>query len=277
VLLLNSTPDTTGVIPESHAAAYRAFGNEIRRRFETPLKETGGEGNSIDLEFQQPTEVNHVILQEDLTKGQRVLAFSVEGMNEKGEWKELYAGTSVGYKRICQFEPLRVKKVRVSFPNAKARPHVASFSVYNITGVKLTPETRDDRDRFYDGVASKQGSAASREPDVKVGTWEVDARSDRGNELQLDLTRFMTKVGQYELTFAPRKGESAPDIRFSGWGVEMYGAKIDDAVELLKGTTTFRITRSQQTLDDFPTIFHVTMMNTDRKQSGIITIKRLTY
>jgi len=57
----------------------------------------------------------------------------------------------------------------------------------------------------------------------------------------------------------------------------MYGAKIEGAVELLKGTTAFRITRSQQTLDDFPTVFHVTMKNTKEKQRGVITIRRVTY
>jgi len=277
VLLLNSTPDTTGLIPESHVAAYRAFGNEIKRRFDTPLKTTRGDGNTVEMEFPEPTEVNHVILQEDLAKGQRVLAFSLEGMNETGEWKELSAGTSVGFKRICQFEPLRLKKVKVSFANAKARPHITNFSVYNIAGVKFAPETRDDRDRFYDGVASKQGTAATREPDVEVGTWETDATSAGWSEVRLDLTKHVTKVGQYEVTLAARAGARAPDLEFRNWEVEMYGAKIEGAVELLKGTTTFRITRSQQTLDDFPTVFHVTMKNTKEKQRGVITIRRVTY
>ena len=47
VLLLNSTPDTSGLIPESHVKAYKAFGDEIKRRFDNPVKETKGEGNSL--------------------------------------------------------------------------------------------------------------------------------------------------------------------------------------------------------------------------------------
>ena len=44
VLLLNSTPDTTGVIPHTHAAVYQAFGKEIENRFAHPLKQTAGNG-----------------------------------------------------------------------------------------------------------------------------------------------------------------------------------------------------------------------------------------
>ena len=79
VLLLNSTPDTTGLIPESHKVRYKEFGNEIRRRFDNPVMRKSGERNLLEIRFPKPTEINHVILQEDLSKGQRVLAFSIEG------------------------------------------------------------------------------------------------------------------------------------------------------------------------------------------------------
>lgn len=42
VLLLNSTPDTTGLIPESHVEVYRKFGEEIEKRFSTPLPADAG-------------------------------------------------------------------------------------------------------------------------------------------------------------------------------------------------------------------------------------------
>jgi alpha-L-fucosidase len=277
VLLLNSTPDTTGLIPESHASAYRAFGDEIRRRFDTPLGKTRGEGNVIELEFPQPTEVNHVVLQENLAKGQRVLAFSVEGKNEQGEWKELYSGTSVGFKRICAFQPLRLRSVRVVVTNTKARPQISAFAAYNVSGVRLEPEKRDDRDRFYDGVASRQGTVAGQEPEVEIGTWEVAAKGAAWSDLRLDLTKHVTKVGQYEVTFAAAPGGMLSDLEFGHWELEMYGAKIDGAAELLKGRSAFRITRSQQTLDDFPTIFRVSMKSNGERQSGVITIRRLTY
>ena len=277
VLLLNSTPDTTGLIPTSHAAAYKAFGDEIRRRFETPLKKTTGSGNSLEMDFSKATEVNHVILQEDLTRGQRVLGFSIDGLDSRGQWKEVYNGTSIGFKRICSFKPVQLKKLRVLFTNVKAQPHIANFAVYNVKGVKFEPEKRDDRDRFYDGVGSKQGSVASQEPAVEIGKWDAPEKSGEWNELRLDLTRFVRKIGQYEIRFIAQPGGQEAEIEFRDWGVEMYGGKINDAVERLIGRAAFRLTRSQQTVDEFPTIFRVRMKIPKGDPSGVITIRRLTY
>ncbi len=82
LLLLNSTPDTTGLIPQSHVNAYAKFGKEIQRRFGTPKAKTAGTGNQMEISFSTPTEINHAILQEDLSMGQRILAFRIKVMNQ---------------------------------------------------------------------------------------------------------------------------------------------------------------------------------------------------
>ena len=175
VLLINSTPDTTGLIPESHVAAYKKFGDEIKRRFDNPVKKTAGEGNSLEMKFSKPTEINHVILQEDLSMGQRVLAFSIEGMDENRQWKEVYDGTSIGHKRICYFNPVTLKKIRVSFTNTKAEPQITNFAVYNIKGVSMEPEKRKDNSRFYDGIAKKMGTDQIDEPAIEIGRWDINS------------------------------------------------------------------------------------------------------
>jgi alpha-L-fucosidase len=277
VLLLNSTPDTTGLIPASHAAAYKAFGDEIRRRFKEPLKQTSGRGNVLDLAFSQPTEVNHVVLQEDLAKGQRVLAFKVEAMDSRGQWKAVYEGTSVGFKRICYFEPIQAKKIRVMFTNVKARPQIANFAAYFVRGIKPEPDKRDDRDKFYDGVGNKQGTVGGQEASIEVGTWKMGDNGTAWTEFTFDLTKQVRKIGQYEIAFETRPGKNADGLEFADWEMEIYGGKMKDVIEMLPGGSAFRVTRSQQTLDDFPTIFRVKMKNNRGSSSGIITIKRLTY
>lgn len=276
VLLLNSTPDTTGLIPESHAAAYKAFGDEIRRRFDTPLGRTKGEGKMLEIVLPKVTEVNHAILQEDLSKGQRVLAFTIQAQDERGAWTELYDATSVGFKRICSFDPVKTRKVRVVFTNAKAEPSIANFALYSITGAMPAPEQRDDRDRFYDGVRAKQGEVVSQEPAVRIATWATGAESDGWREISIDLTEHVTRIGQYEITFVPAGGGNA-DLEFRDWRLEMYGGTINDAIEQLKGRPVFRLTRSQQTLNDFPARFRVKVKTPDGAQSGSITIRRITY
>jgi alpha-L-fucosidase len=277
VLLLNSTPDTTGLIPATHAAAYRAFGDEIQRRFKEPLKKVSGKGNVLEMRFSQLTEVNHVVLQEELEKGQRVLAFKVEGLDLHGQWKEVYSGTSIGFKKICYFDPVRLKEIRVTFSNTKAQPQISSLAAYNIKGVTMAPEQRDDRDKFYDGVGSKQGATSNQEPAVQVGMWSAGATDSGWKEYSLDLTRQVSKVGQYEIKFAPAQGTGPAELEFRDPEMEIYGGRTKDVIELLGGTTTFRFTRSQQTLDEFPTVLHVKIKSAQGAQSGIVTIKRITY
>ena len=49
VLLLNHTPDTTGLIPELDVRRGAEFGAEIARRFGTSLAQTSGEGEAVEL------------------------------------------------------------------------------------------------------------------------------------------------------------------------------------------------------------------------------------
>jgi len=278
MLLLNATPDTTGLIPESHVAAYKAFGKEIKRRFDNPIKKTKGEGTSLELTFSKPTEINHVILQEDLSMGQRVLAFSIEGMNEQGQWNEVYDATSIGHKRICHFNPVTLKKIKVSLTNTKAKPIISNFSVYNIKGVSLEPERRKDYTLFYDQIGKKNGIEESDEPGIEIGKWDNNSYStSKWKELSFDLTKHVTMVGQYEVTFSAKDNIKGSGLEFEDWEMEMYGGKIKNVLEFLKESSTFRVTRTQQTLDEFPTILRLKIKSKSERTSGNITIKRLTY
>ncbi len=203
VLLLNSTPDTTGLIPESHVAAYKAFGNEIKRRFDSPIMKTGGNGNSLELTLSNPTEINHVILQEEIAMGQRVLGFSIEILDENKQWKEVFNGTSIGSKRICYFAPVTTEKIRASFTNTKAKPLIVNFAVYNIEGISPEPEIRKDQSNFYDGILRKNATDQPDEPAIEIANWDSNTFSDSGwKEMSFDLTKFVQRVGQYEVTFA---------------------------------------------------------------------------
>ena len=278
VLLLNSTPDTTGLIPESHMVRYKEFGNEIRRRFDNPVMRKRGEGSFLEIKFTKPTEINHVILQEDLSKGQRVLAFRIEGMDNGGKWSELYDGTSIGNKRICFFDEVPLRRIKVHFTNFKAEPQITNFAVYYIEGVTMPAEKRNDRDKFYDGIARKNGTEKEEELPVEIGTWGNKSPDKQGwNEMSIDLTKFLNRVGQYEVKFSSASDVNNSGLEFKDWEMEMYGSTMKSIIELLKDGSTFRITRSQQTLDEFPAIFRVKGKRFSDDSSGTITIRILTY
>ncbi len=73
-LLLNATPGPDGLIPEANLRHYAEFGREIRRRFETPLGETSGEGEVVELKLPRIQRVDHVVCMEDIKRGERVRA-----------------------------------------------------------------------------------------------------------------------------------------------------------------------------------------------------------
>jgi alpha-L-fucosidase len=278
VLLINSTPDTTGLIPQSHVAAYRAFGEEIKRRFDNPIKNSSGEGNLLEMKFSALTEINHVILQEDLTRGQRVLAFTIAGMDYKDQWEPLYDGTSIGHKRICYFNPVRLKKIRVTITNTKAEPQITNFAVYDIKGVNPEPEKRNDRAGFYDGIARMNATDKKEEPGIEIGRWGTSSFNDNEwKEMSYDLTKYVTRIGQYEVIFVSKAEAKDSGLEFKDWEVEMYGGKAKSSIEFLKGTSTFRITRSQQTLDEYPTKLRVKIKSKLPESTGTVSIRRLTY
>lgn len=131
VLLLNSTPDTTGLIPASHLKAYSDFGREVDRRFGHPLKTTRETGKQLLLLFDKPAPVNHVIIQEDLARGQLIRKFILEG-NVNGRWEKILEGSSVGQKRIESFETITVTGLRLTVTEARGIPDV-SFSAFRVS------------------------------------------------------------------------------------------------------------------------------------------------
>jgi alpha-L-fucosidase len=151
VLLLNSTPDTTGLIPELHMKRYEEFGREISRRFGNPLAETRGEGDAVELDLGRPTAINHAITMEDIREGQRVRAYRLEGF-AGGKWKTLVAnGLSIGHKRIDLFPQMEVSRVRLLVAKSVGKPLIRRLAVFCAEGVIATQPLVDMYCPFDEG------------------------------------------------------------------------------------------------------------------------------
>jgi len=190
-LLLNLPPDRSGRIPEADAARARAFGDEIRRRFSTPVAATGGAGAAgaaITLAIKDASPIDHVVLEEDLRAGQRILSYRLDGLLASG-WRPLGAGTSIGHKRIHPITPGRYSELRVVFPAQLGRPILRKFSAYQ-TGAEPP--------------ASWQ-QAAQVWADDDAGSWV-------GGAFDLDLTDRIDRAAQYRARFIAR-GPGIPRIR----------------------------------------------------------------
>ena len=191
--LLNSTPNTDGLIPEGDILRYKEFGEELQRRFSNPLGETAGPGLVHTIEFDRPTEINQLMIMEDYRQGHRIREFVVEGRTVDGQWVEINRGTAVGRKRIVMFEPVEVTRLTLRITKNVNEPIVRDFKAYRVEGDNrfLYEERANALSQGAKATASDAHSApyvAGKICDGTAGTWwGVSDRVEAPHECWVEL------------------------------------------------------------------------------------------
>jgi alpha-L-fucosidase len=72
-----------------------------------------------------------VVIQENITRGERVLAYNIKG-KKSDIWIELSSGTNIGHKHIDKFSSQSVSEIKLTVTEFKAKPHIRNFAVYEI-------------------------------------------------------------------------------------------------------------------------------------------------
>jgi alpha-L-fucosidase len=131
VLLLNNTPDRTGLIPGQDVARAEEFGAEIRRVFGqgSAIASVSGKGNELSAQPSAPTVIDRVVIMEDLSGGERVRAYEVDFLVDGG-WKTVARGDAVGHKRIVRVTPTRAESVRVRITKSAGEPIIRRLSLH---------------------------------------------------------------------------------------------------------------------------------------------------
>ncbi len=132
-LILGAVPDDRGLIPDADFNRMAEFGREISRRFARPLAQTGGSRAIVELELKEPATINHAVIAEDIARGERVRQYAVEALVAGGKWRKVCEGTSVGHKRIEQFDAVETSRVRLHVTKSVAAPIISKFAVYSVT------------------------------------------------------------------------------------------------------------------------------------------------
>jgi alpha-L-fucosidase len=130
-LIIGLTPDPDGLLPQPDVTRLKEWGDEITKRFSTPLAFTSGSGKKIVLKLDPDQKVNHVILQEDISFGERVHKYRIEGLN-KGKWKIICEGSCIGNKRIEYFDTVEVSQLRLITMEMTDNPIIKKFNAYYI-------------------------------------------------------------------------------------------------------------------------------------------------
>ncbi len=80
----------------------------------------------ITIQFPEPTEVSHVVLQENICLSQRIESFELRDEADR----LLYRGTTVGYKRIAAFPKTKLQTLRVLITDSRLCPTLSFMGVY---------------------------------------------------------------------------------------------------------------------------------------------------
>lgn len=193
VLLLNIPPDRRGLIHEADIkrlkdfAAYRQqiFADNRVKKGRNYWKAAAGSEAVYDLK--PVSEINLVMLQEDITKGQRVEAFTIEALTDNG-WKEVGKGTTVGYKRMLRFPATKASQLRVKIDECRLTAYINQVAAYYAPPLQEETQTENWNNLPRSG-------------------WKLIAASP----LTIDLGK---KVTLSSFTYAPLKAEAKPTMAF---------------------------------------------------------------
>ncbi len=161
----------SGRISDADAKALHKFKKQVDREFEDNLitkakvKTSNKRGNSsafnakkcydqstgtywatddnvknayIEIDFNNKTTINRLLLQEYIALGQRVKDFSVEAV-VNGKFTMIAEGTTVGYKRIIRFDDVKTTKVKITFKTDAECLAISNIGIYNAPPVLASP------------------------------------------------------------------------------------------------------------------------------------------
>lgn len=139
-LLLNFPVNKEGRIPsvdslravEWYQTLQNCFANDLLQGIQPILNPPCENRQEMVYEFNQPTVLNTLVLQEDIALGQRVERFSVNYFRN-GKWLPIETDeemTTIGYKRIIRFKPVEAEKLRIRIIKAKGTVTFKKVSAY---------------------------------------------------------------------------------------------------------------------------------------------------
>jgi alpha-L-fucosidase len=155
VLLLNIPPDTRGLINENDLKSLFGLKSLIDKIFSVNYAQTATlssgvgkitqitddnsstywttahekERETITIKLKEPTVVNVLSLQENIRIGQRVEKFSFEYF-DGSTWKTLTNGTTIGYKRLLRFVPIKAQQFRLNIEASRLNPTLSEIGLF---------------------------------------------------------------------------------------------------------------------------------------------------
>lgn len=207
VLLLNIPPDLRGLINENDVQRLKEFSSYLKKTFARNYVLKGNEawhgtsGTVRQYDIQKEALVNAFMIQEDISKGQRVESFLVEAYKD-GSWIHMAEGTTVGYKRLVRFSDTRPERIRVTIRSARGVANVAAVGLFYAEPLADKNEEVQLSDVPVDGWQVVGGNADSRKAidgDRKT-VWRASALTplvvDMGDKVEVSGFSYAPSIGE---------------------------------------------------------------------------------
>lgn len=133
-LLLNIPPNKNGLISMKEVNVLKKLGKRINGITENlvfgksfgELKYTDG---YLEFKFNEPKKLKYCIIQEDISKSQRVEKFDLYLLRENGKYQRVYSGTVIGSRKII---PLKGSASGALFiiRQSRSTPHIKHIGFY---------------------------------------------------------------------------------------------------------------------------------------------------
>lgn len=154
LLLLNLPPDKRGLVHENDVKSLEQMRSILNETFETNLAKsrktkrvlTDGiletdlipdKDGTIVIDFGKEVEFDRFLVQENITKGQRVEKFKLEAYINN-TWQPIAEGTTIGFKRILRFSPVKAKQLRFTITETRNTPHISEIGIYKASINEIT-------------------------------------------------------------------------------------------------------------------------------------------
>ncbi|MCD8184740.1 MAG: alpha-L-fucosidase [Bacteroides sp.] len=147
VLLLNIPPDKRGLIHENDVERLKELSTYLKKTFSVNRLLKGDmpwqavSGDVKEYELQKNSLINTFLIQEDIAKGQRIEAFTVEALTADG-WTTVGEGTTVGYKRLFRFPAVEATRLRVTIKSCRLQANILSVGAYYAAPLQEKEEAR---------------------------------------------------------------------------------------------------------------------------------------
>lgn len=130
-LLINMTPDTSGLIVNAEAQRLADFGKKIQSTFGSPLIQltsvNAAEEKIINLNGKK--KLGWLELEEDIAKGQHITSYTLEA-KVGGAWKKVAEGTTIGRRRIQLMEAVDADELKLKITTLQPGIALQRVSIY---------------------------------------------------------------------------------------------------------------------------------------------------